>query len=57
VLKGRLHVLLRGRFDDEVNALFLSYSALCDECRAGSVQVSTYRRTFAVEFSKTGAAS
>src|SRR3954453_9993223 len=24
VLKGRLHVLLRGRFDDEVNALFLS---------------------------------
>src|SRR6059058_2363006 len=42
-----------GRFDDEVNTC----SSPTPGFGAGSVQFSTYRRTFAVEFSKTGAAS
>src|SRR6478609_10955064 len=42
-----------GRFDDEVNTC----SFPTPRFGAGSVQFSTYRRTFAVEFSKTGAAS
>ena len=42
-----------GRFDDEVNTC----SSPTPRFGAGSVQFSTYRRTFAVEFSKTGAAS
>src|SRR4051812_14204175 len=42
-----------GRFDDEVNA----WSSPTPRFGAGSGQFSTYRRTFAVEFSKTGAAS
>jgi hypothetical protein len=42
-----------GRFDDEVNTC----SSPTPTFGAGSVQFSTYRRTFAVEFSKTGAAS
>src|SRR6476646_3028447 len=42
-----------GRFDDEVNTC----SSPTPRFGAGSVQFSTYRRTCAVEFSKTGAAS